>query len=293
MTNEQKVYKFLKENMRLNTAAAVGIITNIYYESGFRTTVYGDEGTSYGLCQWHAGRFDNLKRWCKDNGYNYTTVEGQMNFLKHELETDYDYVLNKVANVEDTADGAYNAAYYWCKYFEVPADTEATAKRRGSYAENDFWPKYAGDAEDDDSDQPVKPTKSIDEVAHEVIDGEWGNGEERERKLTDAGYDYDAVQARVNEILTGNSKLKVIKASQPAMSFDGKIARAYKVNAKSGLNIRDGAGMNYEILVAIPYGHKVDCYGYFTKNNEGVWYYIETEYNNKKYIGFANSVWLS
>ena len=41
----------------------------------------------------------------------------------------------------------------------------------------------------------------IDEIAQEVIQGKWGNGEERQKKLTDAGYDYDKVQARVNELM--------------------------------------------------------------------------------------------
>lgn len=44
-------------------------------------------------------------------------------------------------------------------------------------------------------------TKSIDTVAREVIQGSWGNGEDRKQRLTAAGYDYAAVQARVNEIL--------------------------------------------------------------------------------------------
>lgn len=44
-------------------------------------------------------------------------------------------------------------------------------------------------------------TKSIDTVAREVIQGSWGNGAERKQRLTAAGYDYAAVQARVNEIL--------------------------------------------------------------------------------------------
>ena len=45
------------------------------------------------------------------------------------------------------------------------------------------------------------PSKSIDEIAREVIRGDWGNGEDRYNRLTAAGYDYDAVQNRVNEIL--------------------------------------------------------------------------------------------
>lgn len=44
--------------------------------------------------------------------------------------------------------------------------------------------------------------KSIDTLAEEVIAGKWGNGEERKQKLTAAGYDYNAVQKRVNEMLS-------------------------------------------------------------------------------------------
>ncbi|WP_373207901.1 SPOR domain-containing protein [Clostridium paraputrificum] len=43
--------------------------------------------------------------------------------------------------------------------------------------------------------------KSIDTIAREVIRGDWGNGAEREKKLKAAGYDYSAVQKRVNELL--------------------------------------------------------------------------------------------
>lgn len=41
----------------------------------------------------------------------------------------------------------------------------------------------------------------IDEVAQEVIQGEWGNGDERRVRLENEGYNYQAVQDRVNELL--------------------------------------------------------------------------------------------
>lgn len=44
-------------------------------------------------------------------------------------------------------------------------------------------------------------TKSVDTLAKEVIQGKWGNGAERKQKLTAAGYDYNAVQKRVNELM--------------------------------------------------------------------------------------------
>ena len=43
--------------------------------------------------------------------------------------------------------------------------------------------------------------KTVDELADEVLAGKWDNGAERERLLTAAGYDYDAVQKRANEKL--------------------------------------------------------------------------------------------
>ena len=43
--------------------------------------------------------------------------------------------------------------------------------------------------------------KSVDEIAKEVIDGKWGNGEERKKKLSDEGYDWKTVQKKVNELL--------------------------------------------------------------------------------------------
>ena len=49
--------------------------------------------------------------------------------------------------------------------------------------------------------KPAK--KSVDEVAREVIAGKWGNGAKRVYNLTKAGYNYVAVQKRVNKILQG------------------------------------------------------------------------------------------
>ena len=43
--------------------------------------------------------------------------------------------------------------------------------------------------------------KSIDEIAKEVIRGDWGNGNARKQKLEAAGYNYSEVQKRVNELL--------------------------------------------------------------------------------------------
>ena len=80
-------------------------------------------------------------------------------------------------------------------------------------------------------------TKSIEEVAKEVIAGKYGNGEARKTAITNAGYDYASVQARVNEIVNGSK----------TSSFT-----AYKVKVTtSALNIRSGAGTNNKVVGVI------------------------------------------
>lgn len=57
-----------------------------------------------------------------------------------------------------------------------------------------------------DSETAAPATKTIDELAQEVLDGIWGNGPDRKQRLIAAGYDYNAVQARVNEIVQSSKK---------------------------------------------------------------------------------------
>ena len=50
--------------------------------------------------------------------------------------------------------------------------------------------------------QDTTPSKKSDEeIANEVINGLWGNGEDRKNRLTQAGYDYSKIQAIVNSKL--------------------------------------------------------------------------------------------
>lgn len=63
-------------------------------------------------------------------------------------------------------------------------------------------PKYAGV-----TSTVVSPVtkKTVDEIANEVIQGAWGNGDARKNALTAAGYNYAEIQGRVNAVLSGNA----------------------------------------------------------------------------------------
>ena len=66
---------------------------------------------------------------------------------------------------------------------------------------------------------PTETKKSVEEIAREVLAGEWGNGTDRKNRIASAGYDYSAVQAKVNEIINGSTP-----TSSPKKSVD-EIAR--------------------------------------------------------------------
>ena len=56
---------------------------------------------------------------------------------------------------------------------------------------------------------PGTGKKSVEAVAKEVLAGKWGNGEDRKKRLQAAGYDYPAVQAKVNELVKSSNKKSV------------------------------------------------------------------------------------
>ena len=116
------------------------------------------------------------------------------------------------------------------------------------------------------SSKPAASTgkKSTDTIAKEVIAGEWGNGNDRKKKLEAAGYNYNTIQNRVNEMLgvkassssgsSGSTKktLKVGMKAKPktAVSYDGVklissvTKKYYKVIEVKGSRVVLGDGLN-------------------------------------------------
>lgn len=142
MAVERQVYTFLTEELGLTTAAACGVLANIEHESAFRPTIVGDQGTSYGLCQWHNERFSTLRGYCSALGLDYRTVDGQLAYLKYELGNRYTTLLLTLQSIDNTPDGAYRAAYLWCIQFEKPSNMQAKAVARGELAQGKYWVRY-------------------------------------------------------------------------------------------------------------------------------------------------------
>ena len=72
--------------------------------------------------------------------------------------------------------------------FKVKANAEAALKKLQAAGFSGFITTEQGAG------------KSVDELAREVLQGKWGNGAERKKRLEAAGYDYAAVQKKVNQL---------------------------------------------------------------------------------------------
>lgn len=94
------------------------------------------------------------------------------------------YRVRKSANDSATQIGAY----------AVLANAKKQADAHAGYKVFDMSGKLV-------YDPAAKTAKTVEQLAREVISGKWGSGADRKKRLTAAGYDYAAVQARVNDLM--------------------------------------------------------------------------------------------
>lgn len=112
------------------------------------------------------------------------------------------------------------------------------------YGDREAWNKYAaksGSTVTKPSDAtPVKKTN--EQIAQEVINGKWGNGDDRKNRLTQAGYDYSTIQSIINQKL------------QPAKKSVDEIAKEVLAgkwgNGQARINAITKAGYNYNEVQA-------------------------------------------
>ena len=89
--------------------------------------------------------------------------------------------------------------------------------------------RYVGDA----------PSKSINELAKEVIDGKWGNGADRKKRITGAGYDYELVRKEVNRMLNAQANTLTTTTVHTVKKGDTLSKLAKKYNTKVSTIIVD------------------------------------------------------
>lgn len=145
---------------------------------------------------------NEFAKYVKNKGYQ-AGVYANLNWLKNELNPDdFDKDIS-VWVAQYYKECQYTGKYDIWQYASDGSVSGVSGNYDMNYLYNEDIIKQSGSAETTDK-------KSVDELANEVIDGKWGDGETRKSKLEKAGYDYDKVQNRVNEILSEQSKKKSI-----------------------------------------------------------------------------------
>ena len=138
-----------------------------------------------------AGKWGNgeaRKTALTDAGYDYSAVQNKVNALLNSASTSTPV---KKKSVDEIAKEVIRGDW-------GNGQERQTALEKAGYNYSEVQSKV--NALLNGSSKPSNK-KSIDEIAKEVIRGDWGNGQDRKDRLTAAGYDYSAVQKRVNELL--------------------------------------------------------------------------------------------
>lgn len=90
--------------------------------------------------------------------------------------------------------------------------------------------------------------KSIDTIVAEVIAGKWGNGEDRKTRLQNAGYNYNEVQAAVNNKLSGKSTSSNKKSNE---TIANEVIKGLWGNGTDRKNRLTAAGYDYNAIQKI------------------------------------------
>ena len=97
--------------------------------------------------------------------------------------------------------------------------------------------------------KPAPAKKTVEQLAREVIRGEWGNGQERKDRLTAAGYDYTAVQSLVDKILNKSQTVKADKKSNEEIAKE--VIKGLWGNGQERKDRLKAAGYDYTAVQAI------------------------------------------
>ena len=180
---------------------------------------------------------------------------------------------------------------------------DRTMQVNGRYIRGFVCPKY--DETGSTSKDTSTAKKSVATLAKEVLDGKWGNGDDRKQRLTAAGYDYAAVQAKVNELLktgssttqsTGGTISKARSSSKFTVTGDGTPNKTEvfvgKVTANV-LNVRSWAGISNPNIRSYPQlanGNLVSVCDSILANDKSEWYYVKIA---NKYYGFVSAKYIT
>lgn len=108
------------KDLGIGPEEAAAIAANIMRESQLDPTAVGDNGTSFGIAQWHNERWWALEDWANANGLDKWSKDTQDRYLLHEISTQYMDVIEEMKNTP----GVAAKARVFTRGFERPDMTD-------------------------------------------------------------------------------------------------------------------------------------------------------------------------
>jgi len=133
ITVPEQLITDLQEDFDLPESSAAAIVGNLAHESGNFRMLHEIQGTCYGYSQWCGSRKTAFRAFSKSRG-GQQTYEANYGFLKHELATEYQPMLNRLRQTENVD----KAAKIFMKEFLRPANLKRRVRFAKQYLSEDF-----------------------------------------------------------------------------------------------------------------------------------------------------------
>jgi len=204
----------------------------------------GNLSGGYGLVQWTPAT--KYRDWAKARGLDPAALSSQITRIIWERDNNVQFARKGQTFAQWAASNIppEQAADDFVRYYERPAVINSGIRQQFA---RKWYDQLSGTT-------PAKPTQaspaasgpagSVDDLARQVIDGQWGNGDDRKRRL---GARYAEVQARVNQLVAAGSKAAPPAArSYVVRSGDtlGAISSRYGVPVNAIMDYNPGVQVN-------------------------------------------------
>lgn len=199
-----------------------------------------------------------------------------------------------------------------CGYTDIiPTECSCTQmiaklKQKGRWKEDDSYVPSPGDllfydwqdtgiGDDTGAPDHVGIVEKVSENVITVIEGNYQNSVKRRGMRVNGkfirGYGVPAYTDNAVVKLTTTPTTTTRKtATQSAKLKKDSLAGSYKTTAN--LNMRNGAGSSWPVMVVLQKGTTVRNYGYYTEVKGIKWLYVQVICNNTVYTGFCSSAYL-